>query len=399
MATGGVGESVDSRVVCSVCLEPYRGRQPKLLPCFHTFCLPCLSQLAHTDVEASSDDSSFAKGGGDDTRTAFTSTVTCPTCRTVTPVPPGGVNHFQSNFYVDDGSITFPEPKLPAASSSTTMATEQDVPEEDELQQKVNDQVKVVEKVLAKLGEEEEELARQRQAMDQEIQTRYAAGLRHMADARDECLMSLKDAAQAVQDKIETEKMLAQMLLSNLSHTREEGQRISTSPATAQSGLLTDAAFRHYQQLAVKSEEKAFFSYSSDDSITQTLRDTFKQFMGTVAAFGQASPLAVTTSKPPEGVEADYVELLSSANLRHDVTRLQQDMARLQAENARLQETISATQRENLGTKTAVEKEMRSLQDALSSLQEKFVLQSQLEPSQKSLSALQQELGTLQKSL
>ena len=47
MATGALSaDSVDSRVTCCVCLEPYRGRRPKLLPCLHTLCLPCLNQLA-----------------------------------------------------------------------------------------------------------------------------------------------------------------------------------------------------------------------------------------------------------------------------------------------------------------------------------------------------------------
>lgn len=35
----------DVATICSVCLEPYKGRTPKLLPCFHTLCLPCLKDL------------------------------------------------------------------------------------------------------------------------------------------------------------------------------------------------------------------------------------------------------------------------------------------------------------------------------------------------------------------
>ena len=35
----------DFREFCSLCLECYQGRTPKILPCFHTFCLPCLTAL------------------------------------------------------------------------------------------------------------------------------------------------------------------------------------------------------------------------------------------------------------------------------------------------------------------------------------------------------------------
>ena len=50
MATGAAEnkmKSDDFRHTCALCMEPYsRGRSPKLLPCFHTFCLPCLTSLA-----------------------------------------------------------------------------------------------------------------------------------------------------------------------------------------------------------------------------------------------------------------------------------------------------------------------------------------------------------------
>ena len=47
MATGGVPtrKEEDSRHTCSLCMEPYRERSPQILPCFHTFCLPCLNTL------------------------------------------------------------------------------------------------------------------------------------------------------------------------------------------------------------------------------------------------------------------------------------------------------------------------------------------------------------------
>lgn len=57
-------------LTCSVCLERYRC--PKLLPCFHTFCQRCVEKVAGT-------------------RPSFP----CPTCRTVTVMPPGGAAHLQ----------------------------------------------------------------------------------------------------------------------------------------------------------------------------------------------------------------------------------------------------------------------------------------------------------------
>ena len=55
MASGGADKKKedDFRHTCGLCMEPYRGRTPKLLPCFHTFCLPCLTALAENVTTAS----------------------------------------------------------------------------------------------------------------------------------------------------------------------------------------------------------------------------------------------------------------------------------------------------------------------------------------------------------
>ena len=47
MATSGALSSI--RASCAVCLEPLDGRHPKVLPCFHTFCSPCLDKLVLDD--------------------------------------------------------------------------------------------------------------------------------------------------------------------------------------------------------------------------------------------------------------------------------------------------------------------------------------------------------------
>lgn len=61
---------------CAVCLLRYN--DPRLLPCYHTFCLRCVTANAGDGV------------GG----------FACPTCRTTTPVPHGGPQLFPVNVYM-----------------------------------------------------------------------------------------------------------------------------------------------------------------------------------------------------------------------------------------------------------------------------------------------------------
>ena len=140
MATGGdptITEE-DFRHTCSLCMEPYRGRIPKILPCFHTFCLPCLMQLKesvttatterHLEVETRpteateqsqshsktdettveeetvekrdstsgdgdvTNDSTNVSGGHNDTEKVV---FLCPTCRAPVNIPDGGVAALQ----------------------------------------------------------------------------------------------------------------------------------------------------------------------------------------------------------------------------------------------------------------------------------------------------------------
>eukprot|EP00456_Euglypha_rotunda_P008886 TRINITY_DN11845_c0_g1_i40.p1 TRINITY_DN11845_c0_g1~~TRINITY_DN11845_c0_g1_i40.p1 ORF type:complete len:108 (+),score=5.68 TRINITY_DN11845_c0_g1_i40:103-426(+) len=62
---------------CPLCDTHYdlSSHQPKILPCFHTFCGECLEK-------------ELSKGD----------TLSCPNCRRVTPVPPGRARGFSSNF-------------------------------------------------------------------------------------------------------------------------------------------------------------------------------------------------------------------------------------------------------------------------------------------------------------
>ncbi|XP_025080732.1 RING finger protein nhl-1-like isoform X2 [Pomacea canaliculata] len=73
--------ATQDNMTCAVCREVYRS--PRFLPCYHTFCLECLEELA--------------KRHGD--------TIPCPTCRAPATVPPGGVCDLQVNFYFTEEAL------------------------------------------------------------------------------------------------------------------------------------------------------------------------------------------------------------------------------------------------------------------------------------------------------
>ncbi|XP_078583295.1 uncharacterized protein LOC144866000 [Branchiostoma floridae x Branchiostoma japonicum] len=69
---------------CTICLEPFK--DPKVLPCLHTFCEGCLKKFVAQDK----------------VKNKFL----CPTCRTETILPKGGVASFKNNFFVQSLSDT-----------------------------------------------------------------------------------------------------------------------------------------------------------------------------------------------------------------------------------------------------------------------------------------------------
>ncbi|XP_078614336.1 E3 ubiquitin-protein ligase TRIM56-like [Branchiostoma floridae x Branchiostoma japonicum] len=64
---------------CQICLQPYR--RPKVLFCLHSFCLQCLEELLKKQKVKTELD--------------------CPTCRSKTLLPGGGVAELKDNFFVE----------------------------------------------------------------------------------------------------------------------------------------------------------------------------------------------------------------------------------------------------------------------------------------------------------
>jgi tripartite motif-containing protein 71 len=70
-------QQIQQRLTCPVCLEPFK--QPKLLPCQHTFCLtPCLTNLADRSTRR----------------------VKCPECRSIHNLPLQGVEALPNNITI-----------------------------------------------------------------------------------------------------------------------------------------------------------------------------------------------------------------------------------------------------------------------------------------------------------
>ena len=74
-------KNLQDQLNCSICLDIYT--DPKLLQCFHVFCRQCLVPLGVRDQQGQL-------------------SLTCPTCRQVTPIPDRGVSGLQSAFHINN---------------------------------------------------------------------------------------------------------------------------------------------------------------------------------------------------------------------------------------------------------------------------------------------------------
>lgn len=74
---GAIYELVNDFLECAICSEACKS--PKLLPCFHTFCLKCIEKVA--------------------SRTRSKQKVPCPLCRREFCVPPAGIAQLPGNFF------------------------------------------------------------------------------------------------------------------------------------------------------------------------------------------------------------------------------------------------------------------------------------------------------------
>ena len=73
-------KKLEEQLNCAICLDTYT--EPKLLQCFHVYCQQCLVKLTVRDQQGQL-------------------SLTCPTCRQVTPITGRGVADLQSAFHIN----------------------------------------------------------------------------------------------------------------------------------------------------------------------------------------------------------------------------------------------------------------------------------------------------------
>ncbi|XP_078611828.1 tripartite motif-containing protein 2-like [Branchiostoma floridae x Branchiostoma japonicum] len=103
MASNAFSEITEEFLVCQICLEDFR--QPKVLPCLHTFCQPCLERLLATEPVGK---------------------LSCPECRQDVPLPENGVQGLKSNFLV--GKLHDIMRQQPKVSGKTSESQREGIP-------------------------------------------------------------------------------------------------------------------------------------------------------------------------------------------------------------------------------------------------------------------------------
>ena len=83
MATSSVYEDLKDFVTCDICFEPYEGREPRTLPCVHSFCSPCIQEILTTTRKNSM---------------KRTDDIACPVCKKPATIPQGDVSNLPAYF-------------------------------------------------------------------------------------------------------------------------------------------------------------------------------------------------------------------------------------------------------------------------------------------------------------
>ncbi|XP_070204700.1 uncharacterized protein [Littorina saxatilis] len=296
MATGGGDVTEPDR--CSVCLDPYRN--PKFLPCHHTFCAECITDVANSHTER---------------------TFPCPSCRNPTSLPAGGVAALQANFYLkkqqattaplkrtlckihDDNNLEFYCVKCDEAICLNCKLTKHEQHKTDDLktaaeQKKVElatdvsrlqNAVDKVIKQVQKTREEQQAVLEKKATVEKNIRNRHTIMVTAADRFRDEALESLRSVSPDIQSDVD--KLLKRQE-DNLEQLLNIQQRLEQ---TVSGGAASDVIVVTKQMKSGRGSEQAVKKLTSTElsvlrrpvldfkSTSDVMLQKARDFLGTVS--------------------------------------------------------------------------------------------------------------------
>lgn len=357
----------DDSDVCSACLKPCR-EDPKLLPCSHYICRPCLTKLRHAAKQHVSKKSPYSSDsdidsdsdGTDDEESDEKSVVDCPACQQAAPGSSATLDvskgddkkhlaldaeelskswsaeqiinahshgdkseetHCQAPKNMDSGYEGSDQQSSEKRSDQAANGADADTEESTngKFPEEVKAQVKVMENLLERLKEEEETLDQQWSAVEQEINGHYAAALGVLAGARNECLSSLRIVGQEARDTLQKETVALRdaryTKLRDLSQVPSEDSNTKepvNSKGNPDKRALSNADIKAIQERFDKGSARVFFTYKADDVTSSSLENFLQDYMGAVLAADQASDDSSAYRAPPEEKQVPRKEQLRS---------------------------------------------------------------------------------------
>ncbi|XP_025097878.1 myosin-16-like isoform X2 [Pomacea canaliculata] len=413
MATCSVSD--DSTSVCSVCLEPYKERNPKILPCFHTFCLACLKDLEihHLALE----DRNVC---GDDEVQMRSLTFPCPTCRAEITVPPGGVTQFQSNFYLTEKTLKCEVCKRDEeATHSCTdcghnMCTQcqkyhdvftsnhhlqqlvssnkqhsQNIHNTD-FEEKRADQLKVLEAALVTMSEEEDMLQREKQAVADVI-TRRADAMRALVTQAEE------KSQRAISEKADN---LGKQIQNKMTTARQKHAMIVTQVLSdGQPTLLSDEDFEYYQQQRRRGQQVKTLLHQFNDSAIDL--QAVEAYIGTVcddqlSVVETSLPVATDVSS---GTMTDMSDYKPATSQPSDITKLTRDISDIEDKLAALDARTQILESQNQTNVSFLKDEDFKLQQNVAACQQNMDdCTRNISNIQKDIASMSQEFETMKVS-
>lgn len=175
------------------------------------------------------------------------------------------------------------------------------------LQSNARTQAEALDVALKPLADRNRQAERERKTLEQDIHVRYATLLRLAAEAGDASLVSLRDAAQAVKDRLQAEKnflLARQVVLPVPQGFAEDAGAGSSSAQSLASPFSDEDLLKLHGRTSGRDDRPVFRWLGTGHGDAASVEKSLRSFMGTVVEAGQASD----QTPDSDGVNADAAQ-------------------------------------------------------------------------------------------